>query len=173
MRFALHGSSATRHLQIEWDAPVERGAELRAAMAGHDVDAMHAGVLRRGAQLGPVMFPRGTIALRVADGHELFLQLPPGHDAEAAPPRPKLPTTASMQADGVFDRHRVVVGDADDGERVDVIVAAAVPALSRAVVQRLIDGGHARVGGSVCAKANRRVKRGDVIEVAVARIEGD
>jgi hypothetical protein len=173
VRFALHGSSATRHLQIDWDVPVGRDDDLRAAMAGHDVDAMHAGTLRRGYQLGQILFPRGTIVLRVAEGHEIFLQLPPGHDHPEAPPPPRRPTLATVAADAVFDRHQIVVGDPDDGERIDLIIAGAVPALSRAVVQRLIDGGHASIGGVRCDKSNRRVRRGELIELAVARIEGD
>lgn len=177
MRFIVHGSSATRLLQIDWEAPVELSAELRAAMTGHDVDGMQHGLLRKGYQYGPTNFPRGTIAIRIADGHEIFLQVPASTERAAVQPAPARPTTVRTEdagdGDGVFDRFRIVVGDGFDGERVDLIIASAVPELSRAVVQRLIDGGNVTVAGGRVAKSNRRLRRDDVIEVAVARVEGD
>lgn len=173
MRFIVHGSSATRLLQIDWDAPVELTAELRAALTGQDVDGMQHGALRKGYQLGATNFPRGTIALRIAEGHEIFLQVPASAERAAVAPAPLRPTTVRTEDDAVFDRFRIVVGDGLDGERVDLIISSAVPELSRAVVQRLIDGGNVTVAGGRVAKSNRRLRRDDVIEVAVARVEGD
>jgi ribosomal 50S subunit-recycling heat shock protein len=169
MRFVLHGSSATRHLQIDWDAEIERGPNLRAAMAGHDVDRMRAGTLIVGYQFGKVLYPRGTIALRIAEGHELFLQLPAADDKPLAPKPPVVATTASVDHEATVDRHRVVVGDPDADERADVIIATAVPALSRAVIQRLIAEGHVTVATQPLAKPSRRLRRGEVIELVVAR----
>jgi 23S rRNA pseudouridine1911/1915/1917 synthase len=63
--------------------------------------------------------------------------------------------------------HRAVVDDARAGWRADAAVAALVPALSRAVVQRLIDDGRVALGGQPVRKANQRVKAGDALEVAV------
>ena len=169
MQFVLHGSGATRHLQIDWDVPVERGPELRAGMAGHDVDRMRAGLLRRGYQFGGVMYPRGTIALRIAEGHEIFLQVPATDAGLPTMPAPALATAATVTHEAAADRHRVVVGDLEAGERADLVIAGAVPGLSRAVIQRLITDGHVTVEGQPLAKANRRLRHGDVVELVVAR----
>ena len=69
--------------------------------------------------------------------------------------------------DGDVDTHRIVVGDEDAGERIDAVVAARVEALSRAVVQRLIDDGHVALNGLPAKKAGQRVKAGDTIDVDV------
>jgi len=63
--------------------------------------------------------------------------------------------------------HRLVVGEDRAGERVDAAIAAIVPALSRAVVQRLIDGGRVALNGLPVKKPGQRVKAGDAIEAAV------
>ncbi len=63
--------------------------------------------------------------------------------------------------------HRAIVDDARAGWRADAAVAALVPALSRAVVQRLIDAGRVALGGQPVRKANQRVKAGDALEIAV------
>ncbi len=63
--------------------------------------------------------------------------------------------------------HRRVVGEDRAGERVDAAIAAMVPALSRAVVQRLIDDGRVALNGQPVRKAGQRVRAGDAIAVAV------
>jgi len=72
MRFALHSPQSVGAIKIDWDAPVEPTPAIREAMAPHDVDEMHAGVVLRGFVAGGVTYPRGTIAFRVGEGHELF-----------------------------------------------------------------------------------------------------
>jgi 23S rRNA pseudouridine1911/1915/1917 synthase len=64
-------------------------------------------------------------------------------------------------------QHRFVAGDAAAGERVDAAIAAAVDALSRAQVQRLIDDARVRVNGCVVGKPGQRLRAGDAIEVDV------
>ncbi|HEY1812354.1 MAG TPA: RluA family pseudouridine synthase [Kofleriaceae bacterium] len=56
---------------------------------------------------------------------------------------------------------------ADHAGRLDTLIAAAVPALSRAQVQRLIDDGHVTLAGVVATKSGARVRPGDAIEVHV------
>jgi hypothetical protein len=165
MRFTLHSPQTVGAIKIDWDAPVERTPAIREAMAAHDVDAMHAGVVQRGFAAGGVTYPRGTLAFRVGEGHELFLQLP--FDDELAVPRDEAPTEHVLDEVAGQERHRVTVGDDQAGERVDVILAAAIPALSRAVIQRFIDDGHVTLGGQPIKKANLRPRTGDVIELVV------
>ncbi len=61
----------------------------------------------------------------------------------------------------------VTVEDADDGQRLDVVLARRLPGFSRAHVQRLINDGHVRVGGRTIGEQKARVKPGDTIEVDV------
>ena len=63
--------------------------------------------------------------------------------------------------------HRLAVGEERAGERVDAAIAAMVPALSRAVVQRLIDDGHVALNRQPVRKPGQRVRVGDAIEVTV------
>jgi 23S rRNA pseudouridine1911/1915/1917 synthase len=63
--------------------------------------------------------------------------------------------------------HRRVIDAERAGERVDAAIAALVPALSRAVVQRLIDGGRVTLNARPARKPGQRVKAGDAIEIAV------
>jgi 23S rRNA pseudouridine1911/1915/1917 synthase len=53
------------------------------------------------------------------------------------------------------------------GERIDALIAAIVPALSRAQVQRLIEGARVRIHGAAVAKPGQRVRAGDAVEVDV------
>jgi hypothetical protein len=165
MRFKLYPPGALRGIKIDWAAPVERTDELRAAMAAHDLDAMHAGALLRGFALGAVTYPRGTIVFRVAEGHEHFLQLPAG--AVAAVASPVVPASWQVERIGTIDRYRGTLGTREHSERIDVILAASIPDLSRAKVQRLIEDRRVRVAGQVIAKSNQRLHTGDVIELDV------
>ena len=63
--------------------------------------------------------------------------------------------------------HRFTVAAADAGGRIDAVIAAVVPALSRASVQRLIDDAQVRLNGAVVAKPGQRVRLGDAVVVAV------
>jgi 23S rRNA pseudouridine1911/1915/1917 synthase len=63
--------------------------------------------------------------------------------------------------------YRLVIGEDRAGERADAAIAALVPALSRAAVQRLIDDGHVALNEQPVRKPGQRVKEGDAIEVAV------
>jgi 23S rRNA pseudouridine1911/1915/1917 synthase len=63
--------------------------------------------------------------------------------------------------------HRLAVDEGRAGERVDAAIAALVPALSRAGVQRLIEDGRVTLNGQPVKKAGQRVKAGDAIEAAV------
>ncbi|MGE0870612.1 MAG: RluA family pseudouridine synthase [Kofleriaceae bacterium] len=64
-------------------------------------------------------------------------------------------------------RHRLNIGAAEAGGRLDAVVTAAIPALSRAQVQRLIDDGQVVVGDLAATKPGARVRAGDVIVVTV------
>jgi 23S rRNA pseudouridine1911/1915/1917 synthase len=63
--------------------------------------------------------------------------------------------------------HHFTVDPDRAGERIDALIAATLPALSRAAAQRLIDDGHVRIGGAVVPKPGQRVRAGDAIEVVV------
>src|SRR5262245_20239002 len=67
--------------------------------------------------------------------------------------------------------HRITVDPERAGERIDALIAAIVPALSRASVQRLIDGAQVRLNGAAVAKPGQRVRAGDAIEVDVPPAE--
>ncbi|MGE5183597.1 MAG: RluA family pseudouridine synthase [Acidobacteriota bacterium] len=63
--------------------------------------------------------------------------------------------------------YELVVDDASAGGRLDAVIAAALPELSRAAVQRLIEAGLVTLGGLPAAKAGARVRAGDAIGVRV------
>ncbi len=63
--------------------------------------------------------------------------------------------------------HRLVIDEARAGERADAAIAALVPELSRAAVQRLIDDARVALNGQPVRKAGHRLRAGDAIEVAV------
>ncbi|HEV7556948.1 MAG TPA: RluA family pseudouridine synthase [Kofleriaceae bacterium] len=68
------------------------------------------------------------------------------------------------QDDAPFASHHITIAAAG---RLDAAVAAQIDGLSRAQVQRLIDGGHVRVAGMVATKANQRVREHDVVDIDV------
>jgi len=164
VRFTLHSPGTVGAIKIDWDAPVERCAAMREAMRPHELDTMRAGILTRGFAVGRITYPRGTIALRVAEGHELFLQHP--HEAVAAAPREVIAAAWTVEHDGPVARHRVTVGSAGADERADVVLTARVPGLSRARAQRLISDGRASVAGQVI-RSNHRLRATDVIELVI------
>lgn len=172
VRFRVHSPGTVGAIKIDWEAPVELSPELRDAMAPHDLDTMRAGILLRGFVVGGVTYPRGTIAFRVADAHELFLQLP----ADTVPlvaRKVVIATAWTVERDGTIDRYRGTVGTEDDGERVDVIIATRAPNLSRTKAQRLIEEGQVRVGGQPTKKMNQRLAAGDLIELESAHVIGN
>jgi 23S rRNA pseudouridine1911/1915/1917 synthase len=61
---------------------------------------------------------------------------------------------------------QIVVDAAQAGGRLDAVIAAAVPELSRAQAQRLIEDGHVRFLSAAASKS-ARVREGDAIEVRV------
>lgn len=71
------------------------------------------------------------------------------------------------RARGPAASHRLVIEPARAGERVDAAIAAIVPSLSRAVVQRLIDDGHVALNEHPVRKPGQRVKIGDTVTVIV------
>ncbi|MDB4957045.1 MAG: hypothetical protein JWO36_4614 [Myxococcales bacterium] len=166
MQFRLHGSGAVKDIKVDWNAPVELTPEIRAAMAPHDLDQLHAGVLRRGFVLKGVTYPSGTIAFRVADHHEMFLQVPAGEERVPAKVDTKATEwTVDELATGA--RHRVVVGTADQEERADARLPK-ITGLSRAVLQRLIEEGHVTLAAAPLKKSHR-LRIGDVIEILVPK----
>jgi 23S rRNA pseudouridine1911/1915/1917 synthase len=70
-------------------------------------------------------------------------------------------------ADAAPVEHRFAVAAADAGGRIDAVVAAAVPALSRAMVQRLIEDAQIKLNGFAVAKPGQRVRGGDAVAVTV------
>src|SRR5882757_10036379 len=63
--------------------------------------------------------------------------------------------------------HALTVDAAHAGERIDAVIAAAVPDLSRAQVQRLIDDAHVQLNRLAVRKPGQRVRAGDVILVEI------
>jgi 23S rRNA pseudouridine1911/1915/1917 synthase len=88
----------------------------------------------------------------------------------SSPPRTWLPGPAAADDDdGEFTatEHRLTVDAADAGERVDAWIAAAVPGLSRAMVQRLIEDAQVQLGGAIVGKPGQRVRAGDTVVIVV------
>jgi len=65
------------------------------------------------------------------------------------------------------EHHRFAVAPGEAGARIDALIAAAVPALSRAQVQRLIDDAQVRINDALVGKPGQRVRAGDAIAVDV------
>jgi len=74
---------------------------------------------------------------------------------------------ADADADLATVEHRFIVDTSDTGERIDALIAARVPGLSRAMVQRLIDDGQVRSNGALIAKAGHRVRARDTVVAVV------
>ena len=87
-------------------------------------------------------------------------------DEPGEPDAPDAPSAGMASAPPVA-RHALSVGTADHGERVDGWIAARVPALSRALVQRLIEHGELTINGAVVTKAGRRLKVGESVVIAI------
>jgi 23S rRNA pseudouridine1911/1915/1917 synthase len=67
-------------------------------------------------------------------------------------------------------RHHLLVPPTADGQRLDSFLAAAVPGLSRARIQRLIAAGHVQVGGRP-SRAAARLRAGDAVTLEVPPVE--
>lgn len=61
----------------------------------------------------------------------------------------------------------IVSGEAPLSARLDVVVAALVPDLSRSKASALIAGGHVRVAGEICLRSATTVREGTAVEIAV------
>ncbi len=165
MRFVPLLGSAIRGIKIDWDASVEITEEMRDAMAPRHVEGMRSGVLRRGYVVGPVTYPRGTVAF-TADperGHT-YLQAPAKIILENQEDE-ELEWDVETGEDG-RQRHRIVVDTDHAGDRIDSAIAE-VTSLSRATVQRLIEDGHVALNEKPMAKAGQRLRAADIIEVTV------
>ena len=94
---------------------------------------------------------------------------PPDRDDRDDPDDIELDGEPADDAGGAASpgEHRFVVDAAAAGERIDALVAAVVPALSRAQVQRLIDDAQLRVNDVAVVKPGQRVRTGDAVVVAV------
>lgn len=161
----MHSPGTVGAIKIDWDAPVELTDEIRAAMAPHDLDTMRAGRVLKGFVVAGVTYPRGTLAFRVAEAHELFLELPFEPAVVARPV--KVPGAWTAEVAGTMTHHRGTVGTEDDEERIDVVLASRVPELSRAKARRLLEDGKVRVGGQPVLKQNHRLRVGDVVELTI------
>jgi 23S rRNA pseudouridine1911/1915/1917 synthase len=84
---------------------------------------------------------------------------------------PDEPTDGDDSGEALAGRHGFTVDPERAGERIDALIAAIVPALSRAQVQRLIDGTRVRINGAAVAKPGHRVRAGDAVEVDVPPAE--
>ena len=76
---------------------------------------------------------------------------------------------AAAAADGetASVEHRFVVAPSSAGERIDALIAGSVPALSRAMVQRLIEDAQVQLNGRPVAKPGQRVRAGDAVVVVI------
>ena len=71
----------------------------------------------------------------------------------------------------ITTRHMLTVEAGDAGGRLDAVISATIAELSRAAVQRLIEDGHVRVGGTTAVKAGARLRLGQVIDIDVPAAE--
>ncbi|MBU6473513.1 MAG: hypothetical protein KGQ94_12715, partial [Alphaproteobacteria bacterium] len=94
--------------------------------------------------------PRPSPALTVAAGRSTS---PPMSDTE------------KTSVDGTL--RRVAATDAEKGWRLDRFLATKLPDLSRSRLQSLIEAGAVAQGGATIGDANRRIKPGEIYEIAV------
>ena len=167
MQFKAHSPGTLKGIKIEWDVEVELTDEVRAAMLPSEVDTMRVGTLARGFVVGSITYPRGTLAFRVAEAHEVFLQVPAESETAPKVPKVKVPGTWTVEQDGIVERHRGTIGTEDVDERIDVLIATRSPGISRARAKKLIDDGCVSVAGVSIRKSNHRLRAGEVIEVVI------
>lgn len=68
-------------------------------------------------------------------------------------------------------RHQVTAGETDAGERIDRVIAAHVPTLSRSRVKSLIEQGLlTRIGGEAVSEPSYRVKPGQTFAIIIPEI---
>ncbi|MGN6111272.1 MAG: RluA family pseudouridine synthase [Kofleriaceae bacterium] len=68
---------------------------------------------------------------------------------------------------GPEQRYQLAIAPEQAGERIDAVLAACVPELSRSGAQRLIEDGHVSLWGQPVRKAGQRLRAGDAVEVVV------
>ncbi len=73
--------------------------------------------------------------------------------------------TEKTSVDGTL--RRATASDAEKGWRLDRFLAAKLPDLSRSRLQSLIEAGAVAQGGATIGDANRRIKPGEIYEIAV------
>ncbi|NNG02821.1 MAG: RluA family pseudouridine synthase [Inquilinus sp.] len=78
-----------------------------------------------------------------------------------------LPPGTADAANSAATRHRVAAGLAQSGERLDRLLAAALPEVSRSRVQALIAAGHVSSGGRTIGDASARVKPGQTFDIII------
>src|ERR1700755_3029753 len=88
-----------------------------------------------------------------------------GSDDEADDDDDELAAAATATA--APSTHALTVDAAHAGERIDAVIAAALPDVSRAQVQRLIDDAHVQLNRLAVRKPGQRVRAGDAIVVAI------
>jgi 23S rRNA pseudouridine1911/1915/1917 synthase len=83
-----------------------------------------------------------------------------GDDEADADTEPELARSTAAE-------HAITVEPDRAGERIDALIAAVVSGLSRATVQKLIDGAQIRINGAIVGKPGQRVRAGDRIAVVI------
>ncbi len=89
--------------------------------------------------------------------------IPPADDRGA---RVSKEVCGTSETDEATETHEVICREDDLGERVDIVIARRLPALSRSRIQKLIRDGYAQIGGHQ-ARASQSAKPGDIIQIRV------
>jgi 23S rRNA pseudouridine1911/1915/1917 synthase len=73
--------------------------------------------------------------------------------------------TDELDSAAAFELRQVVVPAAGHGDRLDRMLAQAVPEFSRSYLQQLIEAGAVQLDGTVLTKSSARVKAGNTLQV--------
>jgi 23S rRNA pseudouridine1911/1915/1917 synthase len=91
------------------------------------------------------------------------MMMPPGIDRHGGM---VMEVASEGGADDSAATHEVTCREEDAGERLDIVIAKRLPALSRSRIQKLIRDGHARLGADAI-RASQLAKAGDIIRLHV------
>lgn len=69
------------------------------------------------------------------------------------------------------ETHHATINERDAGERLDKVLAAQLPALSRSRIQALIGQGQVRCAGATITDAKRKVKPGERYDILIPPVE--